>query len=83
MLVRPVRPSAESEAELQAITPEQRREHFDASIGLEPDDLTPSQCELLEVQNWRVVAREARLRSRLRDRPTRGPCPSRVLHPPR
>ncbi len=50
--------------ELQAMTPEQRREHFDASIVLDLDDLTPAQRELLEQQNQRVLAREARLRGK-------------------
>jgi hypothetical protein len=50
--------------ELQAMTPEQRREHFDASIVLDLDDLTPAQRDLLEEQNRRVLAREARLRGK-------------------
>lgn len=50
--------------ELQAMTPAQRREHFDASIVLDLDELTPAQRELLERQNERVLAREARLRGK-------------------
>jgi len=50
--------------ELQAMTPAQRREHFNASIVLDLDELTPGQRELLEEQNRRVLVREARLRGK-------------------
>jgi hypothetical protein len=50
--------------ELQSMTSAQRREHFDASIVLDLDDLTPAQRALLEEQNQRVLTREARLRGK-------------------
>ncbi|MGL5816920.1 MAG: hypothetical protein ACRCYR_05120 [Phycicoccus sp.] len=49
--------------ELQGMTPKERQEHFRASIVSDLSDLTPRERELLEVQNERVLAREARVRS--------------------
>ena len=50
--------------DLQAMTPEQRREHFDASLVFDFDEFTSAQRDLLEEQNRRVLAREARLRGK-------------------
>ncbi|MGL4175607.1 MAG: hypothetical protein ACRCSN_05970 [Dermatophilaceae bacterium] len=49
--------------DLQGMTPRERQEHFRASIVSDLDHLMPRERELLEVQNERVLAREARLRS--------------------
>lgn len=48
--------------QLQAMTPQERREHFRASIVWDLDDLTESERALLETQRRRVLAREERLR---------------------
>jgi hypothetical protein len=50
--------------QIQAMTPQERQEHFRASIVSDLDDLTPRERELLEEQNRRVLAREARLRGK-------------------
>jgi hypothetical protein len=47
---------------LQEMTPQQRREHFRASIVWDLDDLTATERALLEQQRHRVIAREERLR---------------------
>jgi hypothetical protein len=50
--------------QLQAMTPQERQENFRASIVSDLDELTPRERELLEEQNRRVLAREARLRGK-------------------
>jgi hypothetical protein len=50
--------------QLQTMTAAERQEHFRASIVSDLDDLTPRERELLEEQNRRVQAREARLRGK-------------------
>jgi hypothetical protein len=44
------------------MTPEERHEHFLASIVWDLDSLTPRQRRLLDEQTERVLAREERLR---------------------
>lgn len=48
--------------ELQAMTPAERSEHFEASIVRDLDALTERQRARLEAQTARVLAREERLR---------------------
>jgi hypothetical protein len=50
--------------QLQALTPQERAEHFRASLVLDLDTLTPRQRELLAEQDRRVQAREARVRGK-------------------
>jgi hypothetical protein len=50
--------------QLQAMTAQERHEHFLASIVWDLDTLTPRQRELLDQQTERVLAREERLRGK-------------------
>jgi hypothetical protein len=50
--------------QLEAMTPQERSEHFRASLVFDLDSLTPRQRELLAEQDHRVQAREARLRGK-------------------
>ena len=50
--------------QLQAMTPAEREAHFRTSMVTDLDDLTPRERELLNEQNRRVLAREARLRGK-------------------
>ncbi|MGL5852297.1 MAG: hypothetical protein ACRCZD_16080 [Phycicoccus sp.] len=52
--------------ELQGMTPKERQEHLGASIVSDLSDLTPRERQLLEVQDERVLVREARLPSTAR-----------------
>ena len=48
--------------QLQAMSPAERREHFRASIVLDPADYRPNERALVEHLNAAGVAREGRLR---------------------
>ena len=48
--------------QLQAMTPQERREHFHASIVWDLEELTERERALVDRQSQRVLAREERLR---------------------
>jgi hypothetical protein len=48
--------------QLQAMTPQERREHFRASIVWDLEELDERQRALVDRQTQRVLAREERLR---------------------
>jgi hypothetical protein len=50
--------------QLQGLTAQERQDHFRASIVSDLDHLTPRERELLQEQNRRVLAREARPRGK-------------------
>lgn len=50
--------------QLQAMSPEERHQHFLDSVVWKAEDLTQREHRLLEEQRQRLLAREARLRGK-------------------